>query len=55
MVAGAGWVLNAEIPDALIQKGLRPVVTSDIAVSVEIPDALIQKGLRQPPDGDVYT
>ena len=35
-----------EIPDALIQKGLRPKSAVDKAVKSEIPDALIQKGLR---------
>ena len=36
-----------EIPDALIQKGLRRVCSSFFSSArVEIPDALIQKGLR---------
>ena len=40
------WV-TAEIPDALIQKGLRPSSTVNTWALSEIPDALIQKGLRR--------
>ena len=38
--------LGYEIPDALIQKGLRHVPCGGPQGNVEIPDALIQKGLR---------
>ena len=38
-----------EIPDALIQKGLRLIHHNvNRILWAEIPDALIQKGLRQP-------
>ncbi len=40
------FLTNAEIPDALIQKGLRRPVWLNISQACEIPDALIQKGLR---------
>ncbi len=38
--------MDAEIPNALIKKGLRPRSSSSKVIILEIPNALIQKGLR---------
>ena len=46
LVVGAHVVVDVEIPDALIQKGLRRFMSFPVHGWREIPDALIQKGLR---------